>query len=125
MTIDDLSLTLGREGVTTSPPSTLAPLRLDGGRLARRRQRRCRLRRRGSLAGGPGTAPDPADLGRAEPLGQFAAGAAVALADRPGDHRNRRRRSVFHRRLDRIGVRAGRRRMNSAPGRPTPTRRWT
>ncbi len=96
MTTDDLSLTLGRPGVITASP-TAAP-RFDstsaavdaafasvtqllnspawaggappGGALGTT----------GSASGSAAAAPEQADLDRAGPLGQFAAGAAVALA---------------------------------------------
>lgn len=82
MTPEDLQLTLGREGVTTSPPSTLpryASTRdvLDAATASVR----------GFAVGLPNApelpadlAADPADLARAAALGQFAAAAAVAQA---------------------------------------------
>jgi len=82
MSTDDLTLTLGRDGVTTSPPSTLAryPSTQDALNAAAASVN-------GFAAGLGATAPEvtaasaaAADLERASSLGQFAAGAAVASA---------------------------------------------
>ncbi len=71
MTTDDLSLTLGRAGVTDGAEprfaSTAAVLDAATASVA-------------EFSGVAAAAPDPADLDRAGSLGQFAAGAAVALA---------------------------------------------
>jgi predicted metalloprotease len=81
MTSDDLALTLGREGVTTSPPSTLPRYSSTGDALA------AAAASVTTFAGATGldtaaaqTAPEPDDVALAAPLGQFAAGTAVALA---------------------------------------------
>jgi len=71
MGTDDLSLTLGRAGTATGTEprfdSTAAAVDAAGTSVA-------------TLAGEPVAAPDPADLERSQAIGQFAAGAAVALA---------------------------------------------
>jgi predicted metalloprotease len=80
MTTDDLSLTLGRDGVTTSPPSTLARYPSPGEALDAAATSvndfaaGLGVRSPGVTAGSASTA----DLERASSLGQFAAGAAVA-----------------------------------------------
>ncbi len=82
MTVDDLSLTLGREGVTTSPPSTLPRFGSTVEVLAAATTSVSEFAQGQNLAVGTGTqlTPDPADLALAAPLGQFAAASAVALA---------------------------------------------
>jgi hypothetical protein len=82
MTTDDLTLTLGRDGVTTSPPSTLARYSSTQDALD------AAAASVNGFAAGLGLADPavtaasaaPADLERASSLGQFAAGAAVASA---------------------------------------------
>jgi len=82
MTTDDLALTLGRDGVTTSPPSTLARYPSTQDALAAAAESVT------EFAAGLGVADpavteasaSPADLELASSLGQFAAGAAVASA---------------------------------------------
>ncbi len=83
MSSDTLELTLGRAGVTTSPPSTLP--RFDSAATVQ-------MAAQGSVAGfvdgldgqpalrAAQTQPEPDDLSRAGSIGQFAAAAAVALA---------------------------------------------
>ena len=82
MTVDDLHLTLGSEGVTTSPPSTLPRFTSTADVL-----QAATSSVEGFAAGLPGApalptdiVPDPADLTRAESLGQFASAASVAMA---------------------------------------------
>ncbi len=86
MTTGGLDVTLGRSGVTTSPPSTLPRYPSDAavqdaaassvsdflGSLA--------LHKPGTASGSKPPALDQADLRVAAPLGQFAVGAAVALS---------------------------------------------
>ena len=111
MTIDDLPLTLGREGVTTSPPSTLPRFASTADVLAAATSSVADVRRATSsgIPAGQPTAPDPADLTLAAPLGQFAAASAVALAaGRAITGTDDRCRGVLHRRLGGVGVRAGR-----------------
>lgn len=73
MTADDLALTLGRSGVATQAPSvprydsTGSAVDAASASVA-------------GFAAAPPAAPDPADVDRSESIGQFAAGAAVALA---------------------------------------------
>ena len=82
MTADDLQLTLGREGVTTSPPSTLPRYSSMPDAVAAATASVQAFA--GSLGEGAAVqvapAADPTDLARAGGIGQFAAGAAVALA---------------------------------------------
>ena len=82
MTVDDLQLTLGSEGVTTSPPSTLPRFPSTADVLQAANSSVTAF-----VAGLPGApaipteiVPDAADLSRAESLGQFASAASVALA---------------------------------------------
>jgi hypothetical protein len=79
MSAETLPLTLGREGVTTSPPSTLPrfPSTADAITAATTSVTGYAGQLGVSL---PSVAPDPADLELAAPLGQFAAAAAVAVA---------------------------------------------
>ena len=73
MTTDDLALTLGRAGTQAGTPavprfdSTAAAVEAASASVA-------------AFAGAPAAAPDPADVDRSTSIGQFAAGAAVALA---------------------------------------------
>ena len=79
MSMDTLSLTLGREGVTTSPPSTLPRYSSTADALAAATSSVTEFA--GQLGHPlPTLTPDPADLELAAPLGQFAAASAVALA---------------------------------------------
>ena len=79
MSIDTLPLTLGRAGVTTSPPSTLPRFPSTADALAAATTSVTEFA--GQLGSAvPAITPDPADLELAAPLGQFAAAAAVALA---------------------------------------------
>jgi hypothetical protein len=79
MSIDTLPLTLGRAGVTTSPPSTLPRFSATADALAAATSSVTAFA--GQLGHTlPAITPDPADLELAAPLGQFAAAAAVALA---------------------------------------------
>jgi predicted metalloprotease len=82
MTVDDLSLTLGREGVTTSPPSTLPRFGSTADALAAATTSVSEFAEGQNLAVGTGAqlTPHPSDLALAAPLGQFAAASAVALA---------------------------------------------
>lgn len=83
LTTDDLALTLGREGVTTSPPSTLPRFvrtsdAVDAATVSIAdfvADQRWELPAEAEPA-----APESADLALAEPIGQFAAAAAAALA---------------------------------------------
>jgi predicted metalloprotease len=79
MTVDDLALTLGREGVTTSPPSTLPRFGSTAEVLAAATSsvREFAAGRQPAVDAGPLT-PAPADLALATPIGQFAAASAVA-----------------------------------------------
>ncbi len=79
MTADGLQVTLGRSGVTTSPPSTLP--RYPSAAAAQEAAATSVAAFADRLGLGAGRPPaDPDDLKAAAPLGQFAAGAAVALA---------------------------------------------
>ncbi len=82
MATADLPLTLGREGVTTSPPSTLPRFArtADAVDAATASIAAFAADQQWAIPAGQPSAPDPADLTLAEPLGQFAAAAAVALA---------------------------------------------
>ncbi len=80
MTADDLTVTLGRSGVTTSPPSTLARYPTAAAAQQAAATSVEDFADRQGLLGTRARAAVPADLQVAEPLGQFAAGAAVALA---------------------------------------------
>ena len=82
LTTADLPLTLGREGVTTSPPSTLPRFArtADAVDAATASIAAFAAVQQWAIPAGEPSAPDPADLALAEPLGQFAAAAAVALA---------------------------------------------
>ena len=124
MTTDDLPLTLGREGVTTSPPSTLPRFSSAADVLTAATSSVTAFAGAARLDPRPLT-PDPADLALAAPFGQFAAASAVALAAGRPITGSRRRRGVLHRGLGRVGVRAAPASTSSVPGRPTPTRRWT
>ena len=83
MSTDDLALTLGHPGVTTSPPSTLPRFPSTADALAAATSSVTTFTASLDLPAGSATAQpiaDPADVALAAPLGQFAAGAAVALA---------------------------------------------
>jgi hypothetical protein len=113
MSTDTLSLTLGREGVTTSPPSTLPRFSSTADALAAATSSVTEFA--GQLGRSlPSITPDPRDLELAAPLGQFAAAAAVALAGgraiRAGDKvfaacfTGARAASVFgHTQVDQLG----------------------
>ncbi|HEY5878968.1 MAG TPA: hypothetical protein VIU11_08660 [Nakamurella sp.] len=73
MTTDDLALTLGRAGTQAGTPT--AP-RFDSAAAAVEAASASVA----VFAGAPASAPDPADVDRSTAIGQFAAGAAVALA---------------------------------------------
>lgn len=73
MSTDDLSLTLGEPGAMTDPPTTP---RYDSTAAAVDAATESVT----AFAGIPAAAPDPADLDRSVAVGQFGAGAAVALA---------------------------------------------
>jgi predicted metalloprotease len=79
MTVESLPVTLGREGVTTSPPSTLPRFSSTADALAAATSSVTAFA--GQLGVSlPAITPDSADLELAAPLGQFAAASAVALA---------------------------------------------
>jgi predicted metalloprotease len=79
MSADTLPLTLGREGVTTSPPSTLPRFAAVADALAVATTSVTEFA--GQLGHPlPAITPEPADLELAAALGQFAAASAVALA---------------------------------------------
>jgi predicted metalloprotease len=79
MTAEALPVTLGREGVTTSPPSTLPRFSAQADVLTAATSSVTAFA--GQLGQSlPTVTPDPADLELAAPLGQFAAASAVALA---------------------------------------------
>jgi predicted metalloprotease len=80
MTVDDLALTLGRDGVTSSPPSTLPRYSSTAAALDAAAASVTEFAAGLGLPGDPAAASAaPADLALAAPLGQFAAAAAVAL----------------------------------------------
>jgi predicted metalloprotease len=79
MTVENLALTLGREGVTTSPPSTLPRFSSTADVLAAATSSVTAFAGQLGLSL-PTVAAAPADLELAAPLGQFAAASAVALA---------------------------------------------
>ncbi len=81
MTADDLDVTLGRSGVTTSPPSTLSryPSNRAAEAAAAESVSAFAEQSKPAVSIRPPVADD-ADRRAAAPLGQFAAGAAVALA---------------------------------------------
>ncbi|MET0863633.1 MAG: hypothetical protein ABWZ98_04815, partial [Nakamurella sp.] len=82
MTNEDLSLTLGREGVTTSPPSTLPRYSSTQDALTAAADSVNDFAAGLGVAGPAATAASaaPADLELASSLGQFAAGSAIASA---------------------------------------------
>jgi predicted metalloprotease len=82
MTVDDLSLTLGREGVTTSPPSTLPRYGSTTDVLAAATTSVSDFAAAQNAPIGTGVVltPESAGLGLAAPIGQFAAATIVALS---------------------------------------------
>ncbi len=74
MTTDDLSLTLGRAGTAHANPTTTPRFDSTDATVTSASETVA------AFAGSPAATPDPADLDRSGSIGQFAAGAAVALA---------------------------------------------
>jgi hypothetical protein len=79
MTVENLPVTLGREGVTTSPPSTLPRFSSTADALAAATSSVTAFAGQLGLSL-PAVTPDAGDLALAAPLGQFAAASAVAAA---------------------------------------------
>lgn len=82
MTVDDLSLTLGRDGVTTSPPSTLPRYSSTADALSAATSSVSAFAagQNQTIGADVQLTPDPADLALATSLGQFAAASTVALS---------------------------------------------
>ncbi len=82
MTIDGLALTLGREGVTTSPPSTLPRFGSTADVLAAATTSVSDFvaAQNAPIGSGAVVTPESAGLGLAAPIGQFAAATTVALS---------------------------------------------